>query len=140
MANTEDQGATTTLTETVLVVDDEVLVRMVIADYLRDCGYRVIEAASAEEAMKAIEQDDEGAVNIVLSGVGLPGEHGGFALARWIRRRRPACKVVLASAPARAAQAAGELCEEGPMLARPYDPQLVLDRIRRLLAGRPPRA
>jgi DNA-binding NtrC family response regulator len=140
MTTTEDHGANATLTETVLVVDDEVLVRMVIADYLRDCGYRVIEAASTEEAMQVIEQDDEGVVNIVLSGVEIPGEHGGFALARWIRRRRPACKVVLASAPARVAQAAGELCEEGPMLAKPYDPQLVVERIRRLLAGRPPQA
>jgi CheY-like chemotaxis protein len=140
MKTTEDDGAGATRTETVLVVDSEVLVRMVIADYLRECGYRVIEAASVEEAMQVVEQDDGGAVNVVLSDVEMPGEQGGFALAQWIRRRRPACNVILASAPARAAQAAGELCEQGPMLARPYDPQLVLDRIRGLLAGRPPQA
>jgi len=42
--------------ETILVVDDEVLVRVVIAQYLRDCGYRVIETsaggAAAEEAVR----------------------------------------------------------------------------------------
>ena len=35
--------------QVVLVVEDEVLIRMVISDYLRTCGYRVIEATSAEE-------------------------------------------------------------------------------------------
>jgi hypothetical protein len=37
--------------ETVLVVEDEILIRMPISQYLRDCGYKVIEAASADEAM-----------------------------------------------------------------------------------------
>ena len=36
--------------ETILVVEDDVLVRMPIAQYLRDCGYKVIEAANADEA------------------------------------------------------------------------------------------
>ena len=120
------------------MVDDEVLVRMVIAAYLRDCGYRVIEAADAKEAMLALEQDEAGAVGVVLSAVALAGEGDGFALAQWIRRHRPACEVVLAGTTTRAADAAGELCDQGPTLARPYEPQLVLDRIRRLLARKPP--
>jgi DNA-binding NtrC family response regulator len=140
MRTTDDQSAAIALQETVLVVDDEVLVRMVIAAYLRDCGYRVIEAASAEEARLVIEQDEEAAVNVVLSGVAITGDQGGFALAQWIRSRRPGCQVVLAGTPARAAQAAGDICEQGPMLGKPYEPQQVLDRIRRLLARRPPQA
>jgi CheY-like chemotaxis protein len=42
--------------ETTLFVEDEVLVRMPIAQYLRDCGYRVIEAANADEAMTVLMQ------------------------------------------------------------------------------------
>jgi DNA-binding NtrC family response regulator len=140
MRTTDDASAAVALQETVLVVDDEVLVRMVIAAYLRDCGYRVIEAASAEEARLVIEQDEDASVSVVLSGVAMGGEEGGFALAQWIRRRQPGCQVVLAGSPARAAQAAGEICEQGPMLGKPYEPQLVLDRIRRLMARRPPQA
>ena len=68
--------------EAVLVVDDEVLVRMVIATYLRDCGYRVIEAASPDEAKLVIEHDDEGAISIVLSGVAMPAQGDGFELAQ----------------------------------------------------------
>ena len=44
--------------------------------------------------------------------------------------------VILAGTPAKAADAAAELCDEGPNLARPYEPQLVVDRIKRLLAKR----
>jgi len=123
--------------EAVLVVDDEVLVRMVIAAYLRDCGYRVIEAASPDEARLVIEHDDEGAISIVLSGVAMPAQGDGFELAQWIRQRRPDLEVVLAGTPARAADAAGDICQRGPMLAKPYEPQVVLDRIRWLLSRRP---
>jgi CheY-like chemotaxis protein len=140
MKTTENDGAIVALRETVLIVDDEVLVRMVIGAYLRDCGYRVIEAASADEAMRVIEQDKEGAVSVVLTDVAMPGERDGFVLAQWIRQRRPGCEVILAATPARAADAAGDLCEQGPMLGKPYEPQVVVDRIRRLLALRRPPA
>jgi DNA-binding response OmpR family regulator len=138
MRTIDDDGAIAPA-ETVLVVDDEVLVRMVIAAYLRHCGYRVIEAADVTEAMLALEEDHAGAVRVVLSAVALRGEHDGFTLAQWIRRHRPGCEVMLAGTVTRAADAAGDLCEQGPTLARPYDPQIVVDRIRRLLARRPPK-
>jgi CheY-like chemotaxis protein len=124
--------------EIVLVVDDEVLVRTAIAEYLRDCGYRVLEAASATEAVLAL-QDSELRVDIVLSAVEMPGPMDGFGLSRWTREHRPDVEVVLAGTPARAATAAAKLCDEGPKLSRPYQPQLVLDRIKRMLAARKPR-
>ena len=40
--------------ETVLVIDDEVIARMVISEYLRHCGYRVIEAANSDEALAVL--------------------------------------------------------------------------------------
>jgi response regulator RpfG family c-di-GMP phosphodiesterase len=57
MRSSEDGTAASGVTETVLVVDDEVLVRASIAAFLRDCGFRVIEANGAEEAMQLIEND-----------------------------------------------------------------------------------
>lgn len=120
---------------TVLVVDDEVLVRTAIAEYLRDCGYHVLEAANADEAVVAIA-DSTVDVDIVLSAVEMPGRLDGFGLARWVRERRPDIEIILAATPARAASSAANLCDRGPMLARPYEPQLVLDRIKRMLATR----
>jgi CheY-like chemotaxis protein len=121
--------------ETILVVEHEVLVRMSICDYLRLCGYRVIEAANAAEALAVLQRPDI-AIDVVFSDLEMPGSMDGFGLARWIRANRPGLDVVLAGTPERAANAAGELCENGPMLARPYQPQIVVDRIRQLLAAR----
>jgi CheY-like chemotaxis protein len=122
-------------TETVLIVEDEVLIRVVIAAYLRDCGFKVIEAAHADEAL-LILQDSELQVDVVFTDIEMPGSMDGFALAKWIRVNRQGMEVILAGSPARAANAAGALCEEGTALSKPYEPQAVLDRIRRLLAGR----
>ncbi|WP_325352830.1 response regulator [Acidisoma sp.] len=121
--------------QTVLVVEDEILVRMVIADYLRDCGYRVIEAGDAEEALKVLQSSED--VHVVFSDVQMPGEMDGFGLARWIRQNQPQVKVLLTSGNAKAAATAHDLCEEGPLEAKPYQPQTVLDRIKRLLAENP---
>ncbi|MFL5259966.1 MAG: response regulator [Hyphomicrobiales bacterium] len=119
----------------ILVVEDEVLVRLVISEYLRHCGYRVIEAASGEEAILVMEQADID-VEVVLSDVEMPGEMDGFALAHWVRKNRPGIEIILAGTPSRAAEAAGSLCESGPHLSKPYEPQAVLDRIRNLMGKR----
>ena len=134
MFDNDRTGAAATA-ETVLVVEDDVLVRLVIAGYLRDCGYRVLEAASADEAVRLLQRG-EAQVDVVLTDVEMPGEMDGFALSQWVRRERPDLEVVMAGTPARAANAAGELCEQGPAGSRPLDPSAVLARIRRLLAMR----
>jgi CheY-like chemotaxis protein len=121
--------------DTVLVVDDEVIARMVISEYLRDCGYKVIEAADVAEALHILKQVEID-IAVVLCGIGNAGAAGGFALAQWLRSNRPGVEIILAGNHARAANAAGELCEDGPKLSKPYDPQLVIDRIKRLLAAR----
>ena len=121
--------------ETVLLVEDDVLVRLVIAGYLRDCGYRVLEAASADEALRLLERD-EPRVDVVLTDIEMPGQMDGFALAQWLRRERPSIEVLMAGTPARAADAAGDLCEQSPTPTRPDSPTVVLARIRRLLAMR----
>jgi len=120
--------------KTVLVVDSEIIVRLTLSEYLRSCGYTVIEAASGEEALTVLKDADL-AIDMTLAEVELRGEIDGFQLAAWIRNRRPQIGVILAGTPARAAKAAGDLCEDGPLMSKPYDPQLVVDRIKRMLSG-----
>jgi DNA-binding response OmpR family regulator len=122
-------------TETILLVDDEIFVRLAIAQYLRDCGYKVIEAAGPDEALVVLARADL-SVDIVLADAGVSGPMDGFALAHWVRTNRPGIAVILAGSVTRAVHAASDLCEENNVVPKPYDPQIVLDRIRRLLASR----
>jgi CheY-like chemotaxis protein len=116
---------------TILVVEDELFIRLVISEYLRDCGYKVIETSSADEAVKVLKSEIK--VDLVFTDVQLLGEMNGFALANWISANKPGVKVMLTSGYVRASELAGKLCEAGPFLVKPYDPQLVLLQIRRLL-------
>lgn len=120
--------------QTILVVEDEILIRLVIADYLRHCGYKVIEASSGDEALVLL-QHGEPQIDLVFSDIEMPGATDGFALARWIRENRPGLQVVLTGTVPKAVDAAADLCEAGP-LPKPYDAQLVVTRIRQLLAAK----
>ena len=125
-------------TDTILIVEDEVLIRLVLAQYLRDCGYRVIEAAHADEALLVLRKS-EIEIDVVFTDVEIPGSMDGFALAHWVRSNRPGMEVMLAGSVSRAVQAASDLCDQQNNVPKPYDPQNVHDRIRRLLASRRPR-
>ena len=117
---------------TILVVDDEVLVRVVIAEYLRDCGYRVVEAGSAEDAVTILNSQLK--VDIVFTDLELPGRSSGLELARWIRKHYPDMKVIVTSGIYSSAELAGELCEAGPPIVKPYESDVVVQRIRSLSA------
>jgi CheY-like chemotaxis protein len=121
--------------QTVLVAEGDALIRLCLAEYLRDCGYRVLEAGSADEAIVVLEKQDI-QIDVVLSAVEICGAMNGFELAKRARELRPGLEVVLAGTPERAAHEAGDLCQEGPMLRRPYDHRIVVERIKRLLAAR----
>lgn len=118
----------------VLIVEADVLVRAPLADYLRDCGYHVIEAANGEEARQILNRR-QSEIDIVLANVNAPKESG-FGLATWIRHQYPHVDVVLAGSVAAAVAKAADICEEGPAETVPYDHRHVHDRIRQLLAAR----
>src|SRR5262249_50315197 len=107
---------------------------MPISQYLRDCGYKVIEAANAEEAMTVLSHK-ETTIDIVFTDIEMRGAVDGFGLAQWVRQHRPGLEVLLAGTLPRTVQQAKELCEDGP-IPKPYDALAVHDRIRKLLATR----
>jgi CheY-like chemotaxis protein len=120
---------------TVLVVDDQVLIRLAIADYLRDCGYRVIEAGNGDEALSVLNAADV-EIDVLFSDVQMPGRVDGFGLSQWVRRERPGIRIVLTSGVARACDAAEGLCEDGPLMEKPYSAADVESRVRSLLSRR----
>jgi DNA-binding response OmpR family regulator len=108
-------------------------VRLAIAEYLRSCGFKVHEAASADEALIVLEAPDV-SIDLVFSDVLMPGSMDGFGLARWVRSNRPDLPVILTSGLERSAEIAGTLCEAGPLLEKPYEPASVVDRVKKLIA------
>jgi len=116
---------------TVLVVEDEILVRMVIAAYLRDGGFDVVEAGNADEAVRVLEASVR--VDIVFSDVNMPGSLDGIGLAQWLRRERPGLEIILTSGAAQGVKDASDLCAHAPILAKPYDYVELVRQFRALL-------
>jgi DNA-binding response OmpR family regulator len=122
----DDQGADGATPSTILIVEPDILVRMVIASYLRDCGYKVLEAVTAADVMAVLGSGHK--IDVVFSEVRLRGRVDGFGLAHWVREHHPGVDVILTSGAARAADKAKDLCDDGP-LEKPYEPQEVVRRI-----------
>jgi DNA-binding NtrC family response regulator len=118
-----------------IVADGDVLVRLAVAQYLRDCGYRVIEAASSDELVIVLDRS-EILVDLALCDVAVPGEFNGFTLSHWMHEHHPDIDLILVGSDAAAAHAAAALCDRGPVLARPYEPKDVLLRIQTMFAER----
>ena len=78
----------------VLVVDDEPVIRSLLAERLDLAGYEVIEASSGAEAIEIMGSDRQ--VKAVISDVQMPGVDG-FALARWFAKHAPTVRVMLTS-------------------------------------------
>jgi DNA-binding NtrC family response regulator len=121
-------------TASVLIVDGDIVSRHAIADYLRHCGYKVIEAASTDEARLALIEVTL-SIDVVICDVAAIGTSSAFELANWARQNRPELEVRMAGSLESVVTTAAELCEVGPHLARPYEPQSVVDYIKRLRAA-----
>lgn len=117
---------------TILVVEDEVLVRMGTVDDLVSAGHSVIEAASADEALSVLEAGLP--VDIVFSDIHMPGTLDGLGLMQIVRRRFPSVAVILTSGleiPSR------DMLGEGTaFVPKPYAARIVLDLIGRAQARR----
>lgn len=119
----------------VLVVENDVLVRIAISEYLRDCGFRVIEAAGGLEAKTVLQHGP--AIDVLFADARLAGSDNGFALAQWTRRYRPSVTVILSAGLARKSDAAAQFC--GRNQTPPPPPSHLRNRIQAMKASNAPR-
>jgi two-component system, response regulator PdtaR len=80
---------------TILVVEDEILIRLMTAEALREAGFGVVEAGTADEALAILKKNAP--VDLVFADVRMPGTMDGIALAGLLRKTRPDLKIVFAS-------------------------------------------
>jgi CheY-like chemotaxis protein len=119
----------TTPSETILFVEDEALVRMDMAQFLRECGYHVYEAATAKEAIKALQA--KFVIDLVFTDINLPGGMDGLELGQWALNARPGVKVLVTTGDALRMVDLPQTI--GPIFAKPYTGRDLLDRVRQAL-------
>jgi two-component system, response regulator PdtaR len=119
---------------TILVVEDEPLTRIAVADHLRGVGYRVLEAGTADEALSVLSSGRR--VHLIFSDVELPGTMGGFSLAVWIRNHYRAIPVILTSGVSSVIPALDRQ-HLVPFLAKPYQLHEVAELIASVLSSTP---
>ncbi|MGH1587692.1 response regulator [Methylobacterium phyllosphaerae] len=113
----------------VLVVEDDVLVRMIAADILSDAGFRTLEARDAREAMTLLEA--RGDVRVLFTDWNMPGDIDGLGLARLVRHRWPTVGIILTSGKMRPAP--GDLPAGARFLSKPYRPSALIEEVENLL-------
>jgi len=111
----------------VLVVDDEVLIRMAIVEELRSAGLMAVEAANGDEAILILKTADS--IGLVITDVHMPGNTDGFALIAWLRHEMPHVKVIVISGRA-VTQGVGDAG-----YSKPFDMEALVHRARDLLSG-----
>lgn len=115
---------------TILVLADEVSVRMPVSEYLRGCGYRVIEAVNLAEAKVVLNAEVE--VDLVFADTNLLGGSQ-ETLTTWIRHHHQNTAVILTVGVANVAEKASQLCEQSGYLPKPHDMAALLTLIEELL-------
>lgn len=118
--------------KTILVVDDEPIVREAIRDWLKEAGYRVTTAASAEEGLEILNSGD---YRLMVIDVRLPGKTG-IRFLKEARALRPAMKAIVITAYPNVEHGA-EAMKLGAVdyLSKPVSPEELEKRIRESLAG-----
>ncbi|MBR0707960.1 response regulator [Bradyrhizobium liaoningense] len=101
----------------ILLVEDEIFIRMDLAAALREAGFEVIEADRADAAIEFVESGEP--VDLVFTDIQMPGAFDGLALAGLFRARYPMVPVLIGSANPALESAASKL---GKFISKPYDP------------------
>jgi CheY-like chemotaxis protein len=110
--------------QVVLVVEDEVVLRMAVSAHLRDAGFVVIEAVDAEEAVELLNANHR--IRLMFSDITMPGPMDGDQLAALVSDRYPEIRILMTSG----------ITQRGrqPFLAKPYSFVELQRRIEEMLA------
>ena len=110
---------------TVLVVEDEGLVRLDAAESLREAGYAVLEATDAAEALDILLSDED--VDVLFTDINMPGDMDGLELARRAHDARPNVRLLLTSGAIKPSRE--QIPDDGAFIAKPYSPEAVTQAV-----------
>jgi DNA-binding response OmpR family regulator len=123
----------------ILLVEDEPLIRMILADELSFQGIEVSEAETGDQAVALIENPPT-AFSLVITDVHMPGQLNGIDVARLMMRRYPSVPIIYISGRPDVLNALLPLGPKEVVVPKPFTPSALLSVVHRLLKGnhRPP--
>ena len=119
------------LRPTVLIVEDDPLIRWSGAETLADAGFDVLEAASADEALEVLEARDD--IHVLFTDIDMPGRLDGLELARIAHQRWPWMRIIVASG--RREPQHRRMPQNGVFISKPYAPEEIVRDIDAMLAA-----
>jgi len=114
---------------TVLVVEDEMLIRLSMIDVFSDAGFQVFEASHAEEAISVL-QEHGSTIDVLFTDVNMPGANDGMDLARNVRRHWPWIGLLVTSG--KATRSISEMPPGSRFIPKPYHPMDAIEHMRKL--------
>jgi CheY-like chemotaxis protein len=114
----------------ILVVDDEWIIRALIAQSLRDAGYDVAEAENGDIAARLL---DSGQFNVLVTDIHMPGQLDGVALAERVRRQMPNLWVVFVTGRPDVIRRVIDGGLGDAVLSKPFQPEEVVQVVHQLL-------
>lgn len=116
----------------VLVVEDEIFIRMVAVDTLEDRGYAILEAGNANEAMAVLEQTP--GIALIFTDINMPGDIDGLDLATEVAKRWRHIEIIVTSGAVRLSSE--DIPDAGAFLPKPYAPADLARLVKEQLARR----
>ena len=125
------EGGTAPRELTVLLVEDEVLTRLMLADELRSQGLQVLEASNADEALTVLQSSLP--VHLLFTDIRMPGEMDGMALAKFAHAHFPRIKRIIGSS-GRPEQSIGDFADA--FLAKPFTLKQLVEKVKETTGSR----
>jgi DNA-binding NtrC family response regulator len=117
----------------ILLVDDEPLIRLALAEHLESFGLEVVQAANADAAIALLGRPDC-AIDLLFTDVRMPGSMDGLGLSKWVSIHHPRIHIIIASGDVSKARAMFDVCG-AEAIAKPFDYDQVTQKIRLAIAG-----
>lgn len=115
----------------VLVVEDEMVLRMRVVDMVEDAGYHPVEAVDADEAMSILQSRSD--IALMLTDVQMPGSMSGLQLAHEVHERWPPVKIILASGQLKLS--ASEIPRDSRFFGKPLNSDQMIAEMRDMLGS-----
>ncbi|HWF17798.1 MAG TPA: ATP-binding protein, partial [Verrucomicrobiae bacterium] len=121
--------------ETILLVEDETILRLWVKELLESFDYKIVEASNGVEALKAYDEQN-GKIDLLLTDMVMPEGMTGGDLARQLRTKQPALKVIYTSGYSGEIMGNDKALPDGPFLSKPYPAPQLAKMVRECLDAR----